>query len=366
MKKETMLTYVEETPEVICKNLRRGDELTRVLVEEYIEGGYTSLWIVASGSSSNGSWCARPFMRRVLGEEVKIVNPFTFVHNEHDMGPKELVVVVSQSGYSANAIGALKLLRKMGRKTIGLTGNPQSDMREECELLIDYGPGEEKVGYVTKGVTSLALFFMLFSLYAAEKKGRMGSEEKQKWLTDMENAAEVHHKIQERTEIFYQKNWQRLTAIQNAYVCGSGAGYGVALEGALKIGETVQVPSFAYETEEFVHGPNLQLTPNYTVFMCDCGGSGSERTRQIYCRAKMVSERVYLISREADEDDEQALKVDGDLPELLMPLTELAFFQIISYRITEDLHRWRKHPLARDFANASSAKTENYVSPDIM
>ena len=58
---------------------------------------------------------------------------------------------------------------------------------------------------------------------------------------------------------------------------------GVALEGALKIGETVHVPSPAYEVEEFIHGPNLQLTPGYTLFFFDAGDAAGERTR--WCTA---------------------------------------------------------------------------------
>lgn len=52
----------------------------------------------------------------------------------------------------------------------------------------------------------------------------------------------------------------------NAYVCGVGANLGTASEGALKFGETVSIPTAAYEVEEYIHGPNIQMTPATAYF----------------------------------------------------------------------------------------------------
>ena len=57
--KMTMLDYVAASPECIRKNVADSTRLTQPLVDEYINGGYRNIWVVASGSSSNGSWCAR-------------------------------------------------------------------------------------------------------------------------------------------------------------------------------------------------------------------------------------------------------------------------------------------------------------------
>ena len=73
--KPTMLTYIEQTPAQLKLNVERSEELTAELVDLYAQKPCHSIWIVACGSSSNGSQCARYFMMKYLQREVKIVSP---------------------------------------------------------------------------------------------------------------------------------------------------------------------------------------------------------------------------------------------------------------------------------------------------
>lgn len=109
-----MLDYIADCPEFIRNNVADSAALTKPLVDEYVSGGYKNIWIVACGSSSNGSLCARQFIRRHLKCEVKIVTPFHFVSSENDFSETDMVVVVSQSGYSLNALDAIKVVDKKG------------------------------------------------------------------------------------------------------------------------------------------------------------------------------------------------------------------------------------------------------------
>ncbi|MEY8357184.1 SIS domain-containing protein [Lachnospiraceae bacterium 54-53] len=361
--KETMMTYVKETPGVILENVKKRKELTAPLMAEYEKGDYDSIWIVASGSSYNGSYCARQFMRNYLKSEVKIVSPFTFLCSEHDFTDRDFVFVVSQSGYSTNSLDALKLIRGQGRASIGITGNISSDMKEYADVLIDYGVGVETVGYVTKGVASFALFLMLFTLEAAVKKGLLYEDEAEAVCRDMEKAAHIHEQVQKESLKFFQDHYKKFTSMNSAYVCGSGANYGTALEGALKLGETVKIPAAAYESEEFIHGPNLQLTPAYTVFFIDGGKCGS-RIRTIFKACREVTDSAFLITNQPGSAGEGVLNIPADIPELLTPLCFLPFFQILAYQATTELNRWKQHPLLKRMKEAAACKTENYVDQD--
>ncbi|MCF0111768.1 MAG: SIS domain-containing protein, partial [Erysipelotrichaceae bacterium] len=267
--KTTMLTYIKETPSQVDKNVKNRKELVKDLVNTYLEKEYRTVWIVACGSSNNGSQCAKPFMMEYLNCDVKITTPNSFIYGDNKCKEDDLVMVISQSGCSTNSIAALKKCRELGVKAIGLTGNVNSDFKDVSDLLIDWGVGTETVGYVTKGVTTLALFLMLFALEAGLAKKTISMEKYNAVVEELKKCPSYHETIQKETYSFLEKNIKALTSIRTVYSCGFKQGYGICTEAALKIGETVKVPSFAYEAEEYIHGPNLQLTPNYTVIFVD-------------------------------------------------------------------------------------------------
>lgn len=354
----TMLTYIEAAPAQLAENIKNREALVGGLVDAYVEGGYRNIWIVACGSSSNASQCAKPFMMKYLGVDVQVIPPNTFVAYKDKLADDDFVFVISQSGCSTNSIEALDKLRAMGRKAVGLTGNLESDFKDHADVLVDYGVGEEYVSYVTKGVTTLAEFLMLFALEAGTKRGTVTSETHDAVLAEMEKCPERNVAFQKQVHEFYERDKAALTSMTVAYSCGFAQGYGIACEGALKIGETIQIPSFAYEAEEFNHGPNLQLTPNYTLFFIDDLGSTSARIIQLAQASRSVSDRVFVVTNSEAVDDAHALRLPTDIEEpLLMPLYVLPLFQILAFRATTDLHKWEKHPMFEGFRKICDSKT---------
>lgn len=360
--KPTMLTYVENTPEQLVFNVERSKELTKELVDLYLEKDYKNIWIIACGSSNNGCQCAKPFMMKYLGVDVKIVPPNSFIYLENQMCETDLAFVVSQSGCSTNSIDALKKLKEMGHTAVGLTGCVDSDFKDYADKVIDWGVGVETVGYVTKGVTTLAQFLMLFTIEAALAKGKITAETYDTILEEMKDCGERHKEIQKRTWEFYETNEKILTSMEVVYTCGFMQGYGIATEGALKIGETVKVPSFAYEAEEYIHGPNLQLSPRYTVFCIDDFAEGSERIAQIYAATRSVTDEAFFITNNPIVDDAHAIRVPFEIKEpLLSPLYILPIFQMIAYKVTTVLDSWDNHPMFRDFKKHANTKTDSIL-----
>ncbi len=144
-------------------------------------------------------------MMKYLQREVKIVSPATFIYGEHDLREDDFVFVISQSGCSTNSIEALDELRKLGITAIGLTGNVDSDFKDHADLVVDYGVGEETVGYVTKGVTTLAQFLMLFAIEAGARTGIVSPEQRIELLNEMADAPRRH-------EIVQRETWDRISA----------------------------------------------------------------------------------------------------------------------------------------------------------
>jgi glucoselysine-6-phosphate deglycase len=354
-----MMTYIKESPRQIDKNAQRSVPLTKQLVDLYVNGGYEDIVIIASGSSYNASQAAKPFMTKYLNRNVIIITPSSFNYGQYLPKAKDFCFVISQSGCSTNSIEALKQLRKQKRPPIGITGNINSDFRHFADPNIDYGVGVETVGYVTKGVTTLVEFLMLFAIESAKRLAIISDSLHQQLIAEMRACAKYNAEVREKTLAFFRDHKADLTSMTAVFTCGFNQSYGISCEAALKIGETVKIPSFFYEAEEFIHGPSLQLTPNYTVFLIDDFSVGSKRIIDIYKAVKSVGARVFVITNSKLVDDQHAFRIPHLTQEfpLLSPLYVLPFFQVIAYQTTTALSKWEKHPLYEKFDQIAKTKT---------
>ena len=340
MEKLTMLDYVKETPGVLRTNIEQYTTLVEPLMKEVQQKEIKRILLVASGSSHNACYCARSFVEKVSGLEVRIITPYTF----------------TQSGLSTNAIEALKIIKKKECRAICLTGNKNSDVKDVADIVIEYGVGEELVGYVTKGVSSLALFLDLFAIAYSGKT---------EYLDELKKAADLNEEMIDQATNFIQQHYKNFSSMSWVYSCGAGANYGTALESALKMGETIHIPSCCYEIEEYIHGPNLQLTPQYNVIFFDGNDGASRRVEQVYKATRKVTNRVYLISNNPQlSSDEHVLSLSDTVSSELSPLVYLPFVQLLSYIVSNDLHSIYQHPLLKEFKAIAAAKTENFVNYD--
>lgn len=357
-RKMTMLDYVAEATDVARANIARYEELVEPLVRLLDGNVPRRMHFVASGSSMNACSCALPFMQECLGSscDIRLLTPFSFTHYAKGIAPDEPVVVVTQSGLSTNALEALDRARERELQAVCLTGNVQSDVRDHADVVIDYGVGEELVGYVTKGVTTLTVFLMLFAMRLA------GCEER---LSHIERALDVADAIRDATRPFYEAHEKALTSPSACYCCAAGPTMGVAGEGALKIGETVHVPAIAYEVEEFIHGPNLQLTPAYTVLFFDPGDEASERVQRIWRATCEVTDRSYIVTTDAKlRGNARAIVSPEEVHPACASLAYLPFVQLLSFYVSSALGGTKQHPLLKRFKAIAAAKTEHFVNYD--
>ena len=209
---------------------------------------------------------------------------------------------------------------------------------------------------VTKGVSSLALFLDLFAIAYSGKT---------EYLEELKKAVHLNEEMIGKATSFIQLHYKEFSSMSWVYSCGAGANYGTALESALKMGETIHIPSCCYEIEEYIHGPNLQLTPQYNVIFFDGNDVASHRVEQVYKATRKVSERAYLISNNPGlADDDHVLSLSGTVSSELSPIVYLPFVQLLSFIISNDLHSIYQHPLLKEFKAIAAAKTENFVNYD--
>ena len=230
--------------------------------------------------------------------------------------------------------------------------------------MVDYGLGEEKLDFVSKGVVTLMVFLMLFALYAARAQERINNEqvetEKAQMLLGIDNYEEQIRNF----PAYFEANKQKLLSMERVYVIGAGANYGTALEGAVKIGETVHIVAVGYEVDEAIHGPQIQLTPNYNFIFIDPGDETAPRIQQSYKAARAMTDRVFILSNNPEITGKEVMRVTHAIKEKLTPLYTLAFIQLISYYVAETNSTWKQHPLMKDYKEILSGKSATYQAYD--
>lgn len=355
MTKKTMRDYIEEATSTMQENLNNYETLVDSLVELFNKNCKT-LWFVASGSSYNACLCAYPVLKNCLAQSVKIVTPFNFIHYDHEMDDDDIVIVISQSGLSTNAIEAVKYLSSLQIESIVLTGNKDSDIKKYATHIIEYGVGEELVGYVTKGVSTLALFLMLFAIKLTNRSNL---------LNELQKAIHGYEEVKDKSEAFIRKHYLSFSSMKQCYLLGCGPSSGVAMEGTLKMSELIHIPCNCFEYEEYIHGPNFQLTPAYTTIIFDNQDDTSKRVFLTYEATSSVSKHTFMLSNNDQfKNDDRILYINCKVMPMFISLVYLPFIQTLSFIISEELNVKKQHPLMKKFNDLIDAKTENYVNYD--
>ncbi len=352
-----MLDYVRLAHTRMGENLEHSSELVKPLVDIFASKPYRAVRIVASGSSRHAADCVRDYLQDVLCMQVSVVTPEAFVDFEHTYPHDALTIAISQSGYSTNTLAALDFMRSQGMDAVALTSNIEAPVKAHADIVLDYGVGVESVDFVTLGVQTLVEYLVLFGIYGGQALGTCDPDEVVQRLDDLDEAIRANAAMCKTAESYVQDHLLELSEHVPAMVVGNGPNYGVAEEAALKLSETIKIPAMHYEGEEFVHGPEMQITPGYLVFIVD-DPQGSERLANIAdALSNVTTKTVLLTAHPRGKAHEVAVP---QVAPLLSAIPNLVFFQTIAAMIAERLKSWDVHPYLDAVSKQMEVKAEGY------
>ena len=144
-----------------------------------------------------------------------------------------------------------------------------------------------------------------------------------------------------------------MLSMKHVFFLGCGANIGTAREGALKLSEMLHVQTNDFEIEEFLHGPDLQLTPEYTLFFY----SGRRQSGRAHGRDLRSCKRG---NRYGLHDICERNSCFSDKRKSYSSLS-YRFFQYLAYYSAKKMRIIGEHPLFARFEQRISCKTENYV-----
>jgi glutamine---fructose-6-phosphate transaminase (isomerizing) len=304
---------------------------------------FEKLIIAASGSSRHAGLAGEIIIEDLSGVAVDVEYASEYCYRSTHAAVEPIVMVVTQSGETADTIAAQREALTRGVKTIAVSNVAEATIPREASAALITGAGPERAIPATKSFTSQVTILYLMALFLARKRGRMTSEVTRSYLQhllELPDAIEANLRSwDESAEQFGESHYRA----EKFLYLGRGVHYAIAREGALKLKETSYAHAEGYPAGELKHGPNAlvdEKLPVVVLATCDHSDPDSVlRYRRTLEVMKEVKSRRGLVVAVATEGDREAADVADDIfyvpvaPELLLPIVEVIPLQLFAYHV---------------------------------
>ena len=266
-----MLKEIFEQPRTIAEALR--GRLTDKGVQLSVDvSGVERIVIVACGTSWHSGLIGKYLIERLARVPVEVDYASEFRYREPVLSPKDLVVVISQSGETADTLAALRLAKRVGAKTLGLVNVVGSTIAREVDSGIFLRAGPEIGVASTKAFTSQVACLSLLALKLREDKGMPIA----RFAAELLSLPEKVSSVLELSESI-KKLAEEFVSERNFLYLGRGTNFPLALEGALKLKEISYIHAEGYPAAEMKHGPIALIDEHMPVFFIATKDSSYEK-----------------------------------------------------------------------------------------
>ena len=211
------------------------------------------IWIVGCGSAYHAAVCSQYVIEELTEVPVRVELASEFRYRKTDLTDKDLVVVISQSGETADTLAALRKAKDKGIKTLAIVNVVGSSIAREADYVLYTLAGPEIAVATTKAYLCQLVAGDLLAIGFAKALGTIDNERFQALVADLYALPQKVEKIiedKERIQWFASK----IAHNSDIFVIGRGLDYAVAMEGSLKMKEISYIHSESYAAGELKHG----------------------------------------------------------------------------------------------------------------
>lgn len=253
-----MMKEIYEQPKVV------GDTLHHYLKDgsiDFSEVGISDeqlrnlerIYIVACGSAYHVGVAAKYVFEGMAGIPVEVELASEFRYREPRLVKNSLVIIISQSGETADSLAALRLAKEKGVDTLGIVNVLGSSIAREADLVMYTLAGPEISVATTKAYSTQLMAVYLLAVQSAYVKEEITEEQYKVFLQELEAIPDKIQKIlddKERIQWFANKHANN----KDIFFIGRGIDYAISMEGSLKLKEISYIHSEAYAAGELKHG----------------------------------------------------------------------------------------------------------------
>ncbi len=255
-----MLKEIYEQPKALADTLEGRISDSRVLEAAFgpqasaIFDRIQSVQIIACGTSYHAGMVARNWFEGLAGVpcRVEVASEFRYRHPVAD--PNALIVVISQSGETADTLAALRAARQWGYgPSVAICNVPESSLSREADLTLITRAGPE-IGVASTKAFTTQLAALLMLVTAIGRRHRI-DEGREATIVEQLRALPRYMKDALKLDVAIQQLAENFADKDHALFLGRGVQYPVAMEGALKLKEISYIHAEAYPAGELKHGP---------------------------------------------------------------------------------------------------------------
>ena len=224
----------------------------------------SQIYIVACGSAYHVGVVAQYVIEDLAKIPVRVELASEFRYRKPLLDPDGLVIVISQSGETADSLAALRLAKDKGLKTLGIVNVVGSSIAREADNVFYTLAGPEIAVATTKAYSTQLIAAYCLALQFAYVRDEMELSEYERLLSEIETIPEKIEKILEDKE---RLQWfaAKVANSKDIFFIGRGIDYAVSLEGSLKLKEISYIHSEAYAAGELKHGTISLIEDNILV-----------------------------------------------------------------------------------------------------
>ena len=309
-----------------------GPELFHADPEEWKK--FEQILILACGTSYYSACVAKYWIEDLAGIPTQVEIASEYRYRTTVPNPKTLVVVVSQSGETADTLAALRHAQSLGHEfTLAVCNVASSAMVRETKWQFLTKAGAEIGVASTKAFTTQLVALYLLAVSLAKRAGKISPEKEKQLLAELRHLPKALHAVLalEPQIIAWSAAFSQC---ENALFLGRGMHYPIALEGALKLKEISYIHAEAYPAGELKHGPLALVTDKMPVVTVAPKDELLEKLKSNMQEVKARGGKLYVF---ADQDTEitssEGIQVIR-LPEHygnLSPILHVVPLQLLAY-----------------------------------
>jgi glucosamine--fructose-6-phosphate aminotransferase (isomerizing) len=297
----------------------------------------SDITLVACGTSYYAALEGKYWIERFAGIPVNVDLASEFRYRDPVLGPKSVVIGISQSGETADTLAVLRDMKKRGIKTLGLTNVRGSTISREADDTFYTAAGPEIGVAATKSFLCQMLMLCLWAGHLGTRKGQKAKTERL-----FQDVIRLPHLLKDTLDqdgefvASVRKAAQDLASSKGYFFIGRGTSFPIALEGALKLKEIAYVHAEGYAAGELKHGPIAMIDKDMTVVVLAPRDVWRDKTVSNLEEVKARGARILGIGESSDQSlrslcDHWIPIPHSQIDEALVPFLLTPVVQLFSY-----------------------------------